>query len=77
MNKKPIRKNIRLQGYDYSQVGHYFVTVCVADRKAILSKIKPNCVGTDIPVCPRYKIDLLPMGIEIEKTIQFINSNYK
>lgn len=81
MSEKPIRKNIRLQGYDYSQAGHYFVTICVADKKPILSKIKPNRVGTRIGteaiVCPRYTVELLPMGIEVEKTIQYINNNYK
>ena len=81
MDKKPIRKNIRLQGYDYSQTGWYFVTVCVANRRPILSKIKPNRaetrVGTDVLVCPRYNIELLPMGKEIEKSIDYINNNYK
>ena len=77
MDKKPIRKNIRLQGYDYSQAGYYFVTVCIADRKPILSRIVPNRVGTNAPICPQYKIDLLPMGIELEKSINFINNNYK
>jgi REP element-mobilizing transposase RayT len=26
------RKSIRLQGYDYSQPGYYFVTICIHDR---------------------------------------------
>ncbi len=30
------RKNIRLQGYDYSQNGAYFITVCVKDRHHLL-----------------------------------------
>ena len=81
MNKKPVRKNIRLQGYDYAQAGYYFVTICVADKKPILSKIHSNRVGTrvgtDVPVCPLYKIDLLPTGIQIENTINYINDNYK
>ncbi len=71
MSKKPIRKIIRLQGYDYSQAGCYFVTVCVADKKSILSRIQPNHEET------RYSIELLPMGTETEKTIQYINNNYK
>lgn len=58
MNKKPVRKNIRLQGYDYAQAGYYFVTICVADKKPILSKIHSNRVGTrvgtDVPVCPLW-----------------------
>lgn len=30
------RKSIRLPGYDYSQPGYYFVTICVHDRKQSL-----------------------------------------
>ncbi|MBN1200734.1 MAG: transposase [Anaerolineae bacterium] len=33
------RRSIRLQGYDYSQAGAYFVTVCTHDRKCLLGKI--------------------------------------
>ena len=30
------RRSIRLKGYDYSQPGYYFVTVCIHDRKQFL-----------------------------------------
>jgi len=33
------RKSIRLPGYDYSQYGWYFVTVCTKDRVCILGEI--------------------------------------
>ena len=36
---KPRRRSIRLPYYDYSQSGAYFVTVCVKDRKCVLSKV--------------------------------------
>jgi REP element-mobilizing transposase RayT len=32
----PVRKNIRLQGYDYSSAGCYFITICVKDGHEIL-----------------------------------------
>ena len=32
----PKRKNIRLQGYDYSQAGCYFITICTEERHCIL-----------------------------------------
>lgn len=32
----PRRKNIRLKGYDYSQSGAYFITLCVKDRYNLL-----------------------------------------
>ena len=30
------RKKIRLEGYDYSSFGAYFITICVADRNRLL-----------------------------------------
>ncbi len=33
------RRSIRLKGYDYSQAGLYFITICVQDRKCVFGKI--------------------------------------
>ena len=33
----PNRKPNRLKNYNYSQNGAYFITICVQDRKTILS----------------------------------------
>ena len=42
----PKRKELRLKHYDYSSAGAYFVTICIKDRKRILSNIiKPSTVG--------------------------------
>ena len=35
----PQRKQIRLQGYDYSTNGAYFITMCVEDGHEILAQI--------------------------------------
>jgi putative transposase len=35
----PRRKPIRLQGYDYSQSGAYFVTICVHGKRCLLSSV--------------------------------------
>ncbi|MBQ2265996.1 MAG: hypothetical protein II342_01205 [Clostridia bacterium] len=44
----PKREKNRLKNYDYSQEGAYFITICVKDRKPILSKVR---VGTgEIPL---------------------------
>lgn len=34
------RRSIRLKGYDYSQPGRYFITLCVQDRSCILGSIE-------------------------------------
>ena len=36
MNNLPKRKPIRMADYDYSAPGAYFITVCIAERKALL-----------------------------------------
>jgi len=36
------RKSIRLKGYDYSQAGLYFITICVHDKKCLFGKIENN-----------------------------------
>lgn len=33
------RRSIRLEGYDYSRTGAYFVTVCVKNKENSLGKI--------------------------------------
>ena len=35
MNELPNRKNIRIENYDYSAPGAYFITVCTANREKI------------------------------------------
>ena len=36
----PKRKTIRLKDYDYSEVGMYFITICIKDRIELLGQIK-------------------------------------
>lgn len=39
MNKRYHRRSIRLPGYDYSEVGWYFVTICTQNREPFFGKI--------------------------------------
>jgi REP element-mobilizing transposase RayT len=43
------RRSIRLKGYDYSQAGLYFVTICVQNRECLFGDV---IVGADQRVCP-------------------------
>jgi hypothetical protein len=36
------RRSKRLKGYDYSQAGAYFITICCADRKCSFGKIEKD-----------------------------------
>ena len=67
---RPTRKPTRLQNYDYSQNGCYFVTVCVKDRRPILSTI----VGGEALIAPQIR--LTEIGKITEKHIQKINLVY-
>ena len=68
----PKRKNIRLQKYDYSSNGLYFVTICTDNKKPILSTI----VGDDAHIVPK-RIVLKPYGEIVEKYINRINVVYE
>ena len=39
LSELPKRKPTRLKGYDYSTYGAYFITICVKERKKLLSEI--------------------------------------
>lgn len=41
-DRYPKRKVIRLQHYDYTQDGFYFITICIQDRLCLLGKIQNN-----------------------------------
>ena len=73
MNEKelPKRKNIRLQGYDYSSEGCYFITICTEHRKNLLSTI----VGGDDLGAPK-EIILKPYGKIVEKYVISIEKAY-
>ena len=38
------RQSIRLRGYDYSQPGAYFITVCISQRECLLGEIEDGNV---------------------------------
>jgi len=39
MFKRQRRRSIRLQGYDYSQAGAYFITICTHNRECVLGEM--------------------------------------
>jgi REP element-mobilizing transposase RayT len=45
MQPLPQRKSPRLQGYDYRQVGAYFVTICTVKRLALFGGIKDEMMN--------------------------------
>ncbi len=51
LNKLPKRKQNRLNGYDYSTEGYYFITLCVQNKNHLF-KIEKDSVGNDLCVVP-------------------------
>ena len=41
------RKSIRLKGYDYSQEGMYYITICIQNRENRLGEIKNGVMRTN------------------------------
>ena len=65
------RKPNRLTGYDYSQNGAYFITICVKDKRELLW----NPVGTPT-AGPQAAKRLSEYGIAIDKAINNIPNHY-
>ena len=70
-NILPKRKSPRLKGYDYSTPGAYFITICVKDRKQLLSEI----VGDDAHIVPQNHLS--EIGLICDKYINNINVKYE
>ena len=66
MVELPKRKQIRIENYDYSTPGAYFITVCTADRKPILWNVG---AATCRP-------DLSKIGAVVETAILQISEHY-
>ena len=65
----PARKPNRLEGYDYSSAGYYFVTICTKDRREFLGLV----VGA--ATC-RPRVDLTDIGREVDVSINKIHGAY-
>ena len=72
--ERPQRKRLRLESYDYSQPGSYFITICTRERnQEVLCSIEP-AVGAIINRPPR--ISLIPLGRIVDATIRAIPDHY-
>ncbi len=46
------RKRLRLEGYDYTNQGGYFITLCTKDRRPVLGTV----VGADVVIGPYKRV---------------------
>ena len=68
----PKRKNIRLNDYNYSSNGAYFITICTKNKENLLWKN----VGANF-VRPLDQLPLSKIGIVIENEIYKLNTVYE
>lgn len=84
------RRSIRLVGYDYSQAGLYFVTICAKDRKCVFGRVEHsevflNNVGKEVKKCwlqipehyPNVVLhEFVIMPNHIHGIIELVGANY-
>ncbi len=85
-NKLPKRKSTRLQNYDYASAGAYFVTICIRDRKQILSEIvNTYLMATDKTINsgvgeglapPEITVKLKPCGEIVKEQLQLLGNRF-
>ncbi len=80
MDNLPVRKRMRLENYDYSQNGYYFVTVCTKDRKSLFWNNEPtqnDCRGGYHPPEKQTFVEYLSdYGKIVNSAIQAISKHY-
>lgn len=73
----PRRKNNRLEGFDYSSSGAYFITICTKDMKRVFSRIVPpkTNVGETCGLPPQ--VELTAYGKIVENEIKVFKNTYE
>ncbi len=71
------QRSIRLQGYDYSQAGPYFVTVCTQNRECLFGEIADgqmvlNDVGREVVSCWKNTTKMRP-NVELDEFVVMPN----
>ena len=68
----PKRKHPRLDSYDYSSAGAYFITICTENRKGVLSRI----VGRGLAPAETIGIEYTTFGEIAEKQLLLLKDRY-
>ena len=68
----PKRKHPRLDNYDYSSTGAYFVTICTQNRRCVLSRI----VGRGLAPAKTTAIEYTSLGEIAEKQLFLLADRY-
>ena len=66
----PQRKKNRLDNYDYSENGAYFITICIKNKHEMLGRIDVGAINN------RPQIQLSEYGIIVDASIKLISIHY-
>ena len=69
-----LRKRNRLENFNYSQGGAYFITVCAKDHRCLFGRVDSECLAFDND---KLGVLLNDVGRIVDKTIHSIESAYK
>ena len=69
-----LRKRNRLENFNYSQGGAYFITVCAKDHRCLFGRVDSECLAFDND---KSGVLLNDVGRIVDKTIHGIESAYK
>lgn len=72
--KSFLRKRNRLENFDYSQGGAYFITICAKDHRCLFGRIDSECLNFDND---KSGVVLSDIGKIVDKTVCNIESAYK
>ncbi|MBQ8187272.1 MAG: transposase [Clostridia bacterium] len=75
-NKYRDRKSTHLKTFDYSTAGAYFATLCVQDRKQLLSRILPPDPTNAYFTAKDFTVDLTPPGRIAEEQLHRLEDRY-
>lgn len=73
-----LRRSNRLKGYDYSQAGYYFITVCAKEKRRLFWEFSTN-FDRDIPpsvaaACGRHPLSAI--GLYVQSEIEHLSHIY-
>lgn len=66
----PKRKNMRLPGYDYSEAGGYFITICTNNRTCIFSRVHGGSEQK------RARLELTGLGLIVQDVLNELAEKY-
>ena len=68
----PKRKHPRLDSYDYSSAGAYFITICTQNRRCLLSHI----VGRGLAPADKIEVEYTTIGAVAERQLLSLSDRY-